>query len=296
MPMSEAEKERVVLRRRRRLRQVLGAVVCLLVVVGAVSIVRGGVSLVARAFDDSDLMAEFEQRLSTLVALDPLPFDSLDQANQNTLLNAAIWASIDTTNNEYERDENGQMYLPTVDIDRTAAALYGPDFHFTYETFEDHYMTFTYVPEKQAYLIPVTSSIGDYYPRVTRIQREWGGVRRVTVGYCSPFSQTGEFSPTASLEPVKYQDYLFQKDGDNYYLYAIVESESQVTSSSSTASASVPPAVAAPQEVADSIAQSVTTSTAASDSAVAAQSDAAAAASAAADSAAGADSASAPAA
>ncbi len=268
MATNEAEKERIALRRRRRLRQLLGAVVCLLVVVGAVSVVRGGIGLVARAFDDSDLAADFEARLSTLVALDPLPFDSLDQANQSTLLNAAIWASIDTTNNEYERDENGQMYLPTVDIDRTAAALYGPDFHFTYETFEDHYMTFTYVPEKQAYLIPVTSSMGDYYPRVTRIQREWGGVRRVTVGYCSPFSQTGEFSPTATLEPVKYQDYLFQKDGDNYYLYAIVASETQVAASSS-APASTPPAAAAPQEVLDSIAQSVAEpGSAAADSAV----------------------------
>lgn len=256
MPVNEAEKERNTLRRRRRLRQLLGAVVCLLVVAGAVSVVRGGVSLVARAFDDSDLTADFESRLSTLVALDPLPFNSLEEANKNTLLNAAIWASIDTANNEYERDEVGQMYLPTVDIDRTAAALYGPEFHFEYQTFEDHYMTFTYVPEKQAYLIPITSAMGDYYPRVTDIQREWGGIRRVTVGYCSLFSQTGEFSPTATLEPVKYQDYLFQKDGGNYYLYAIVESETQAVSSSVPA-ASTAPEAQAPQEVVDSIAQSV---------------------------------------
>ena len=39
MDSNEAAKERGALRRRRRLRQLLGAVVCFLVVVGAVSIV-----------------------------------------------------------------------------------------------------------------------------------------------------------------------------------------------------------------------------------------------------------------
>ncbi len=260
MDSNEAAKERGALRRRRRLRQLLGAVVCFLVVVGAVSIVSSGVRLVARAFDDSDLMADFETRLATLVALDPIPFTDLTEANQHTLLNAAIWASIDTENNDYERDENDAMYLPTLDIDKTAAALYGPDFHFTYETFEDHYMTFTYVPEKQAYLLPITSAIGDYYPKVTQIKRESGGIRRVTVGYCSPFGQSGEFSPSATLEPVKYQDYLFKKDGKNYYLTAIVESAAKAASGAASGAASAAAdggqAVSiAPQDVLDSIAE-----------------------------------------
>ncbi len=242
MAMNEAEKERHALRRRRRLRQLLGAVVCLLVVVGAASVISSGVRLTAKLFDDTAERTAYENQLSTLVALDPVPFENLDEANQNTLLNAAIWASIDTEHNTYERDETDAMYLPTLDIDKTAAALYGPDFHFEYTTFEDHGMTFEYVAEKQAYLLPVTSINNTYIPKVTKIKNERGGVRRVTVGYISPFGAGGEFSVTINPDPVKYQDYLFTKQGSGYYLTAITESETQPASSSSvTAAASVAP-------------------------------------------------------
>ena len=47
---NEAEKARHALRRRRRLRQVLGAVVCVLVVIGLASVISGGVRLTASLF------------------------------------------------------------------------------------------------------------------------------------------------------------------------------------------------------------------------------------------------------
>ena len=55
MAVNDAQKERNALRRRRRWRQLLGAVVCLLVVIGLVSVVSGGVRLTATLFDDSEL-------------------------------------------------------------------------------------------------------------------------------------------------------------------------------------------------------------------------------------------------
>ena len=94
-------------------------VVCLLVVIGLVSVVSGGVRLTATLFDDSELKAEYVLRLRNLVALDPVPFDSIEEANQNTLLNALIWSSI-SEDKDYERDEVGAMYLPTADIDAAA--------------------------------------------------------------------------------------------------------------------------------------------------------------------------------
>ena len=147
------------------------------------------------------------------MALDPVPFDSIEEANQNTLLNALIWSSI-SEDKEYERDEVGAMYLPTADIDAAAAELYGPDVHFTYQTFEDRGLTYQYVEEKQAYLLPITSVITDYYPQVEEIRRE-GDTVRVTVGYLSQFSSGTDFSPDMQYAPVKYQDYLFRRDGDN---------------------------------------------------------------------------------
>ena len=82
---NEAEKARHALRRRRRLRQVLGAVVCVLVVIGLASVISGGVRLTASLFDDTEEKEEFELRLQTLVSLDPEPFDSLESANRARL-------------------------------------------------------------------------------------------------------------------------------------------------------------------------------------------------------------------
>lgn len=241
--MPEEEKARSALRRRRRLRQMLGAVVCLLVVIGLASVISGGVRFAARLFDDTEERAKFEERLQTLVSLDPDPFASLEEANRARLLDAAIWSVIQQNSDQqdtYERDEIGAMYLPTLDIDRAVASLYGPDFHFNYETFSDNGLTFQYVPEKNAYLLPITSVNGAYAPRVVRMRRE-NGDRRVTVGYLDVYG-TGEIVfDLSKLEPVKYLDYIFQKIDGEYYLKAIEKSDMTVSSSSASSSSSTQP-------------------------------------------------------
>ncbi len=112
---NEAEKARHALRRRRRLRQVLGAVVCVLVVIGLASVISGGVRLTASLFDDTEEKEEFELRLQTLVSLDPEPFDSLESANRARLLDAAIWSVIQQNSDSldtYERDEVARYTCP----------------------------------------------------------------------------------------------------------------------------------------------------------------------------------------
>lgn len=239
---NDAARERVLLNRRRKLRQILGAVVCILVVIGAVSAVSFSVKMVGKAFDNTEEKVAYEERLLYLVALDPVPFASLSDANLNTLLNAAIWETIAASNADaFEHDETGALYLPTLDIDKTVAKLYGPDFKFTYETFEDRSLVYTYIPDKQAYLIPVTSAIADYMPRVTKIKKE-GDIRRVTVGYLSQTGTGGEFIVSANVEPMKYYDYLFKKEGKETYLTAIVDSETKATVSADNAANSAPQA------------------------------------------------------
>ena len=257
---NEAEKARHALRRRRRLRQVLGAVVWVLVVIGLASVISGGVRLTASLFDDTEEKEEFELRLQTLVSLDPEPFDSLESANRARLLDAAIWSVIQQNSDSldtYERDEVGAMYLPTLDIDRAVASLYGPDFHFNYETFTDNGLTFQYVPEKNAYLLPITSVNGNYSPRVMQIRRE-GSTKRVTVGYLDLYG-SGEivFDPT-KLEPAKYMDYIFTRSGDAYYLTAITESEMKAESQTGSVSSGGAQAPVAPQDqVMDNVASAL---------------------------------------
>ncbi|MEG2653218.1 MAG: hypothetical protein RSA17_06535 [Ruthenibacterium sp.] len=224
---------RAKLRHRRRLRQLLGAAVCLLVIMGLFSAVSGSIQLVGRMFDDTAEREDYAKRLEYLVALDPLPFDTISGANMGTLLDAAVWGTIAGTNSDdYEHDEVGAMYLPTADIDKTVQALYGPEVKFNYTTFEDHGLTFNLIPEKQAYLVPITSAPTDYAPIVEHIKRE-GNTKRLTVGYDSPYDQTDL--------PVKYNDYIFTKGSDGkYYLSGIVASATKADALAESGASSNP--------------------------------------------------------
>lgn len=241
------KKEANPLRRRRRMRQLIGLAVCILVIIGIGTIISGGISLTKKLTDNSAEKAEYETRLLSLVPYDPLPFDTLAEANQSTLLAASIWGTLGDTADKgnFERDELDQLYLPTIDVDRWAAKLFGPDYKLQHNTFEDHGMLYTYVEEKQAYLMPITSAMMDFSPRVIDIKRE-KNTKRVTVGYLSPFTAGGELNMSGVLEPVKYQDYIFTKNDKEYFLSAIEESKTKVPDSTSGAQTT-----STPQEIID---------------------------------------------
>ncbi|MEG0179604.1 MAG: hypothetical protein RR573_07950 [Oscillospiraceae bacterium] len=256
-----AKKEPNPLRRRRRIRQIIGAVVCLLVVIGIVGVVDSTINVVTKLTDNSTEKQAYEARLSNLVAYDPLPFDTLAEANQNMLLAAAIWGTLgENDQSVYERDDIGQLYLPTVDVDRFAAKLYGTTFKFTHSSFEDHGLNYEYITEKEAYIIPITGALSEYFPKVEKIKNEHG-TKRVTVGYLS-YGAGVEFNVSATLEPSKYVDYIFTKSGKDYYLSAIEESKMKATvsSSSNTSSQPILPEDFVDQNKADSLLPSVSAS------------------------------------
>lgn len=242
-------KESVALRRRRRGRQILGAVVSLLVIIGIFSTISGGVRLVAALFDDTEERAEYASRLEFLVALDPIPFNSISEANTSTLLSAAILESISGAQDaDYEHDEVGAIYLPVDDLRATVSSLYGPNVYFNYITFEDNGLTFNFDAERQAYLLPVTSATADYAPVVEKITRE-GNTKRVTVGYVSQYNSSGE--------PVKYNDYIFTRVDGQYYLTALVASEMRPEATAVTSTAQAAPLPEDPTDALNSIAPNI---------------------------------------
>ena len=240
--ISQQEHER---HKRRRTRQWLGLGVCVLVLIGAFTVIASAVNGVAVLFDDTEEKLEYEQRLQALVMLDPLPFESLDQADPALFKEASVWAAVSAAQNSatgqdaYERDPNSDsLLLPAVEVDAAAAALFGPDYKLTHETFNNvgGDMTFEYDAEKQCYLIPVTGQVGMYTPQVEKLDKK-SGKMYVTVGYVPAPGLNGDFSLSAPTEPTKYMDYVFQKVDGVYYLCALEVSEMKPSSS---AAASTP--------------------------------------------------------
>ena len=226
MAKKESKAEDLIRRHTRSRRQAIGFFLCLLALIGLVSLVLGGVRLTQNILDDSEERKAYEQRLTYLVMLDMLPFESLQQANQADLLESCIWAALFNENSLlYARDESGALLLPSADVDRYAAKLFGPDYKLPHATFESEGMVFNFNDVSLCYTIPVTGQVGNYTPQVVEISGS-GSVQRVSVGYLLPYtSATDLASNRDTSKPVKYYDYLFTQAADgNYYLTSMEES------------------------------------------------------------------------
>ena len=256
---------------RRRARQALGLLVAVLVLVGAVTVVRAGVRTVANLFDDTQQRQEYEDKLEGLVLFDPVPFDGIENIDDLTLREAAVWGcvySIQETQggfDNYNTDpDTEQLLLPSVDVDAYLAKLVGPSFKMTHKSFEMDDMTVEFDETTQCYKIPVTGSVGTYRATVTRLFKK-DGLLHVTVGYIPTQSADDSILNAASETPTKYMDYLFSRQSGSWYLTGLTDSETKPESTASSAAGE--PMPLADSEVQDAILATAGDSAAASEAA-----------------------------
>lgn len=214
---------------RRRARQTLGLLIAVLALVGIVTVVRAGVKGVATLFDDTQQKAEYEDRLEGLVLFDPLPFDGIENIDDLTLREAAVWGcvySIQETQGSFDNyntdPDTEQLLLPSVDVDAYLAKLVGPSFKLTHKSFEMDDMTVAFDETTQCYKIPVTGSVGTFRATVTRLFKK-DGLLHVTVGYIPTQSSDDSILNTSSDTPTKYMDYLFSRQSGSWYLTGLTD-------------------------------------------------------------------------
>ena len=223
--MANMTRDKHLRQQRRRRRQLVGILVILLVLVGIGTVFSWATRGVAALLDDSDLRAEYEQRLSGLVMLDPLPFDDPSQADPTLFKEAAIWGIVYSetakgTIDQYERDpDTDSIILPALQVDAYIAQLLGPDFTVEKGTFEGSDMTYLYDEEKDAYLVPVTGQVAIYTAKVEKLEKR-SGRQVVTVGYIP--ASTNDLTLAAPTEPVRYMEYIFDRAANRvWYLSAL---------------------------------------------------------------------------
>ena len=257
---------------RRRGRQALGLLIAVLVIVGFVTVLRAGVGLVANLFDDTAQKQEYEDKLEGLVLFDPMPFDGIENIDDLTLREAAVWGCIYNIQetqggfDNYSTDpDTEQLLLPSVDVDAYLARLVGPSFKLTHRSFEMEDMTIEFDESSQCYKIPVTGTVGYYRAVVTRLFKRSGQLH-VTVGYIPTSSTDDSIINQSSDTPTKYMDYLFERQSGSWYLTGLTESETKPDSTASTEAASQPQPMAE-SDVQDAILATAGSSEAASDAA-----------------------------
>ena len=257
---------------RRRWRQALGLLITILVLVGFVTVLRAGVGLVANLFDDTAQKQEYEDKLEGLVLFDPMPFDGIENIDDLTLREAAVWGCIYNIQetqggfDNYNTDpDTEQLLLPSVEVDAYLARLVGPSFKLTHRSFEMEDMTIEFDESSQCYKIPVTGTVGYYRAVVTKLFKRSGQLH-VTVGYIPTSSTDDSIINQSSDTPTKYMDYLFERQSGSWYLTGLTESETKPDSTASTEAASQPQPMAE-SDVQDAILATAGSSEAASDAA-----------------------------
>ena len=231
---------------RRRGRQALGLLVAILVIVGFVTVLRAGVGAVANLFDDTAQKQEYEDKLEGLVLFDPMPFDGIENIDDLTLREAAVWGCIYNIQetqggfDNYNTDpDTEQLLLPSLDVDAYLAKLLGPGFKLTHRSFEMEDMTIEFDDATQCYKIPVTGTVGYYRAVVTKLFKRSDKLH-VTVGYIPTTSTDDSIINVSSDTPTKYMDYLFERQSGSWYLTGLTESETKAESTESTPAANVP--------------------------------------------------------
>ena len=257
---------------RRRGRQALGLLITILVLVGFVTVLRAGVGLVANLFDDTAQKQEYEDKLEGLVLFDPMPFDGIENIDDLTLREAAVWGCIYNIQetqggfDNYNTDpDTEQLLLPSVEVAAYLARLVGPSFKLTHRSFEMEDMTIEFDESSQCYKIPVTGTVGYYRAVVTKLFKRSGQLH-VTVGYIPTSSTDDSIINQSSDTPTKYMDYLFERQSGSWYLTGLTESETKPDSTASTEAASQPQPMAE-SDVQDAILATAGSSEAASDAA-----------------------------
>ena len=231
---------------RRRGRQALGLLITILVLVGFVTVLRAGVGLVANLFDDTAQKQEYEDKLEGLVLFDPMPFDGIENIDDLTLREAAVWGCIYNIQetqggfDNYNTDpDTEQLLLPSVEVDAYLARLVGPSFKLTHRSFEMEDMTIEFDESSQCYKIPVTGTVGYYRAVVTKLFKRSGQLH-VTVGYIPTSSTDDSIINQSSDTPTKYMDYLFERQSGSWYLTGLTESETKPESTDTASLASQP--------------------------------------------------------
>lgn len=236
----------------------IGGLFVLLALVGLISVIALCVQFTMGLLDNSAEKQKFEQLLTPMLMFDPVPFETVAQADPTFLLQSSLWSTLlGDKRDSYQFDQLGRLTVPVSDVDVTCARLYGPEIKLAHATFTDFVNDYVYDDAAKAYYAPVASQTSLYSPSVDQVVKK-GDIFTLTVGYIPPSNAWTQTNTGATGKPIpdKTMIYEFRQVKDYYQLSAIrdvpvgdkAEQLLGTGKSSSTAPASSPqlPAPSAP--------------------------------------------------
>ncbi len=216
----------------------IGAAISFLSIVGAITIILGGIWWVRQAADVSELKEEFYYFLQPVLAYSPEPFEDISTVEQDAFLDAAAYrvsiaeqirmmqeqqknSSAEVTC-QYDVDDQGRIAIPVAEIEQSYRTLFGPDAPLTHRSVEANALT--YSEADGCYYVPFNELMTGYRPVIESVKRR-SSTYTVRVGFVANNDITiddhgNEVPPTADMATY-FQTYTFTRaDNDTYYISA----------------------------------------------------------------------------
>ena len=210
---------------------VVGIIIALLAVIGAVTIISGAVRAISSSFNRSDKYDSYKEFIAPVIMNDPDAFDDVINANQSQLISISIWSLLkgDINPDSFE-NKNGGMLVPASLIEEEFTKLFGKDVTPVHQTVEGgEGVQFEYSKKDKGYIVPITGITALYSPMIADVS-EKGSSTILTVGYlASEDWRQAENGDMIAPEPVKYMKIYLRKNGDDFYISSIKQTDALET-------------------------------------------------------------------
>lgn len=225
-------------RGRHRYAAPLGFFILVFAVIGVVSLTVWSISAIRQLRDTTALQQELYDFLEPIMLRNPVAFEDGEQAEQDSLLLAAIWRITraeqirqlqekdDTP--AYQTDEHGRLIIPIGEVLRSYTDLFGEDAVPSYRTIgeEDKSFSFEYNRAENCYYVPSSSAGSSYVPVFDTFKKRHNTVT-IRVGYVlnSDITYDNKGNPiTPSPEQAVYfQVYTVQQTDAGWRLASVAD-------------------------------------------------------------------------
>ena len=211
----------------------VGVLVLCFSIVGVIYLGQQTWHFIYSAMTDDSKARNYDAFIATVVMMDPAPFENISAAENQTILQTAIWQTVfNEVSTSQNYDEHARLIISADDVSETAISLFGvgcilepmdiPLTNTGISTEGDSLeSTISYDPETNSYHVPLVGTVGSYQPYTVSISSR-GTVDTLRVAYCVAMDSSSNTSQLSeeieivgdNLIVVKYMEYEISIDKD----------------------------------------------------------------------------------
>ncbi len=213
-------------RTRRRISAFIGAVVLLFAVMILFSAIRTVVSGFNNIGSTSEKKAEYTEFISPVVVNDPMPFESVDKADNSMLLQSSMLLALQeldkTEGYEHVSDATDKIVLPAENVEKAARELFGKDVKLNMNVLSENDGSALYYYDSIDKTFHITrSGITGPTAIITKIAQKSDYISLV-VGYIQQQEMTIVASENTEAQCYKFMEYVLALHSDgSYYIKSI---------------------------------------------------------------------------